>query len=262
MNKTYHFLGGLPRSGSTVLSAILNQREDTYVTPTSPMLDILIGNVSHWHASQAVIAKPNSAQLDNITRALIDGCWQHIDKPVVIDKARGWAANLPSANIIFQQPMKMVACVRDIPSIMASWLTLLRINPDNYMDGYLASKGVPVTDETRMMTMWHEMVVNCVQGMNKAMVEAPDQVCLVEYDDLVNFPVATMEGIEIFLGLTQHKYDFKNIVSTTNDDDLAAWGLAGMHTIRGSLKQTSKHPKEVLGDELYERFNFSWRNPA
>ena len=37
MNKTYHFLAGLPRSGNTLLSAILNQNPDIYSTPLSPL---------------------------------------------------------------------------------------------------------------------------------------------------------------------------------------------------------------------------------
>ena len=35
-----HFLSGLPRSGSTVLAALLNQRNDIHVTPTSGLIDI------------------------------------------------------------------------------------------------------------------------------------------------------------------------------------------------------------------------------
>ena len=46
--KTYHFLAGLPRSGSTVLASILNQNPEVYVTPTSPMLDLLVKNQDNF----------------------------------------------------------------------------------------------------------------------------------------------------------------------------------------------------------------------
>jgi len=40
MNKL-HMLAGLPRSGTTLLGAILNQNPKVYVTTTSPFVEIL-----------------------------------------------------------------------------------------------------------------------------------------------------------------------------------------------------------------------------
>jgi hypothetical protein len=39
--KTLYFLGGLPRSGSTLLGSLLNQHSDIYVSPTSPLGDVV-----------------------------------------------------------------------------------------------------------------------------------------------------------------------------------------------------------------------------
>ncbi len=39
--KTLYFLGGLPRSGSTLLGSLLNQHPDIYVSPTSPLGDVV-----------------------------------------------------------------------------------------------------------------------------------------------------------------------------------------------------------------------------
>ena len=39
--KTYHLLAGLPRSGNTLLSAILNQNPDIYSSPLSPITGML-----------------------------------------------------------------------------------------------------------------------------------------------------------------------------------------------------------------------------
>ena len=38
MNKTFYFMAGLPRSGSTLLSSILNQNPRFYSGPSSPVL--------------------------------------------------------------------------------------------------------------------------------------------------------------------------------------------------------------------------------
>ena len=38
MKKTFYFMAGLPRSGSTLLSSILNQNPRFYSGPSSPVL--------------------------------------------------------------------------------------------------------------------------------------------------------------------------------------------------------------------------------
>ena len=40
--KTYFFLAGLPRAGTTLLGAILEQNPDIYVGATSPVLELLL----------------------------------------------------------------------------------------------------------------------------------------------------------------------------------------------------------------------------
>ena len=257
--KTFHFLSGLPRSGSTVLSAILSQRPDTFCTPTSPLLDQIVANQNIWHANQCVIANPIPAQLDNITREIIARFWDFVPQPIIIDKNRGWTANMITAEILFKKPMKMIATVRDLPSIMASWLTLLRKNAGGKMDVMIYQRGLKPTDENRLNIMMAEMVQSCIDGMNRGLREAPTQIHLVEYDDLVSDPATELKKIEDFLELEPHQYDFNNIQSPTKDDDLTAWGLNGMHTINSTLKKTSKPAIEILGSELFEKYNYPWR---
>jgi len=40
--KDIYFLGGLPRSGNTLLSSILNENPSVYCSPISPLLDNLV----------------------------------------------------------------------------------------------------------------------------------------------------------------------------------------------------------------------------
>lgn len=254
IEKNFHFLSGLPRSGSTVLASILNQNPEVYTTPTSPMLDQLIENQNIWHNLQAVKANPIPVQLDNITRRLINAMWAHVPQKTIIDKNRGWGKNMPASTFLFGKEIKMVAMTRDIPSIMASWLMILRNNPNNYMDRKLIQIGLQPNDENRMLEMWHNMVKDCVKALLQAKKDASNRLLLINYDDLVQAPKETLVKIEQFLGLTGHQYDFENIINISVDDDLAAWGLQGMHTIRSKLQKTAKTPEEVLGSKLFDMF--------
>lgn len=252
--KTFYFLSGLPRSGSTVLASILNQNPDVYVTPTSPMLDLLIENQDAFWKLPSVKANPNPDQLTNVTRAMINSMWEHRTESIIIDKNRGWGKNMPASSILFEKDIKVVATVRDLPSIMASWLTLLHNNPNSHMDKTLINKGYKPTDENRMGEMWFNMVKDCMEGLVQLKKDAPDRLLLVDYDELIKNPAKILNDVVTFLNLPVYTYNILDIQNDTEDDDMVAWGLNGMHKIRPKLEKTAKNPKEVLGEELYNRF--------
>jgi hypothetical protein len=218
------------------------------------MLDILIENQNAWRRLPSFIANPNEQQLTNITRAMIHATWEHRPEPIIIDKNRGWGKNMPAATILFEKEINMIATVRDLPSIMASWLTLLHNNPNNYMTDMLRRRHLSVTDENMMHEMWNNMVKDCMESLVCAKKDAGNRLLLIDYDDLMLDSINQLRNIEVFLDLPHHTYDFNNIISSTNDDDLSAWGLEGMHTIRSQLKKTAKNPKEILGDQLFDKF--------
>jgi sulfotransferase len=252
--KTYYFLAGLPRSGSTVLASIINQRPDTYVTPTSPLLDLLIANQNTWHELPSVQANPFPAQITDITRAIIASAWEHRQESIIIDKNRGWMRNIPSAEILFNKKIKLIITTRDLPSIMASWLTLIKKNPNSYFKQHLKSQGVIYTDENIVKEMWFNMVKDCMDALQVAKSFSMDRLLLIDYNKLIDDPPECLNKIESFLELEPFQYDYNNITSDTNDNDLVAWGLEGMHKIRPSLFVTATPAIKVLGDKLYQTF--------
>jgi len=254
MEKTYHFLSGLPRSGSTVLASILNQNPDVYVTPTSPMLNVAVKMQQAWVEDPTVKANYFEEQINNLTKAILPAFWQHRPESIIIDKGRGWAKNMPNASKLFGKKIKVIVLKRDLPSIMASWLTLIRKQPGSSVDQTLISNGYAINDENRMGEMWFNMVKECMEGYQQIIRETPDQIIIVDYDDLIVNPENELKRIESFLELPKWKYDFDNIENDTVDDDLHAWGFDGLHTIRPKLEKTSKDPQEILGEELYHRF--------
>lgn len=254
IEKTFHFLSGLPRSGSTVLASLLNQNPEVFATPTSPLLDQLIINQNTWNGLLETKANPVPEQLDNLTRRLINAMWQHIPQQIIIDKNRGWGKNMPASTILFKKEIKMIATTRDLPSIMASWLILLKKNPNSLMRTRLTEMGFEYNDENIMGEMWFNMVKDCMEALKQSKIDAGNRLLLVNYDELISNPEQTMKNIEQFLDLPKHTYDFNNIKNDTSDDDLTAWGLQGMHQIRPKLSKTALDPKIVLGEELYNRF--------
>ena len=254
MKQKLHFISGLPRSGSTVLSSILNQNPSIYVTPTSPMLNVAVKMQEAWREDPTVKANYFEEQARNLTKAILPAFWQHRPEQIIIDKGRGWAKNMPTVNALFGEKIKVVVITRDLPSIMASWLTIIKNQPNCYIDKEIIQKGFAATDENRMAEMWFNMVKECMEGLQQIRKDVPDQILEVSYDDIVSNPSQVLSNIETFLELPNFEYDFENIQNDTNDDDYIAWGFDKLHTIRPKLEKISKDPRDILGEELYNRF--------
>ena len=83
------FLASLPRSGSTLLTSLLNQRPDVYATPTSNLSRTMGAAVKTWE--QEPTTKASGGEEDDIIRILqgIQNARYNTDK-LVFDKSRNW----------------------------------------------------------------------------------------------------------------------------------------------------------------------------
>jgi hypothetical protein len=89
------FLSSLPRSGSTLLTSLLNQRPDTYASPTSNLFDTMGAAVQMWEQNPTTQA--SSGKQEDIVRILEGIMTNRYDTDkIVFDKSRGW----PSPRII------------------------------------------------------------------------------------------------------------------------------------------------------------------
>lgn len=268
MDKTFHFLSGLPRSGNTVVSSILNQNPDIYSSPLSPICEYL------WVLHNASINNEN--YIRNIdksgTRAIMSGLlennYQQVDKPIIFDREKNWGtpANLSLIKEYFTNEPKIVYTVRPIVEILASFLSLNTEWIDrNIFESRWTYKGYLSKDDNRcdyLMRPYGEMdqdllVLNeIVKPENKGIFH------IVEYDDLINNPQEIMNGIYGFIGIESFKHNFNNIVKIEKDDDTLIGMPADLHKVRPELKKMSYKPEDVLSDYVLNKYSNMeiWRN--
>lgn len=256
IEKKFFFLAGIPRSGSTVLASILNQNPALYVTPTSPMLDLLFLNEQEWRQLPSVKQAPDHQQVLNISNAIINGCWEHVPQNIIIDKHRAWGRNLSIIPKVFNQEPKLLLTVRDIPATIASFITLTqKHNGPTILDQMLAERGLLGTMSNKVGLILENFIADPLDSARTAFVNHRKNVCLIEYDKLMQSPDETLAEIYEFLEIPLIKHDLNNIVCQTQDDDLVAWGMSGLHQIRSTLKSVAKNPAEVIGQHLVDRIN-------
>lgn len=257
IEKQFYFMAGMPRSGSTLLQSILNQNPTIYGTPTSPMIDLLFLNEQEWRVCPSVVANPFPIQLESISESIINGCWEHVPQNIIIDKHRAWGRNLGAIEKIFKVKPKVIMTVRDVPSVLASFMRLLRnskTNP-NYIDKNLLMRRISLTDENRVDMLWKNFVFDPWDSFKTAYETDKTSLLLVDYDCLINDKENIMKKVYEFLELPYFQHDFNNIQNNTVDDDLMAWGLEDLHTIRPKLEKTCDTPQNVLGEQIYKKYH-------
>lgn len=236
MQKTLHFLSGIPRSGSTVLAAILNQNPATHVSTTSGLVHALDSLANTWH-SQGLLNEndPTREKLAQTMRGMIDAFYENTDCPVVIDKGRGWPLPVimtAMRQVLGRQP-KIIATVRPVPDCMASFVRVAKpLDLDDFIyDGQLA-------DHLKAAYL----------ALENGYRALPECFLFVEYDNLIADPKHELARIHEFLELGPYEYDFEHIDgSTVQEDDENLHGYDGMHDIKPVLaRQHSDNPKTVL----------------
>ncbi|SFL40573.1 sulfotransferase [Nitrosomonas aestuarii] len=128
----FHFISGLPRSGSTLLSAILRQNPRFHASMTSGLGALVGGAMQIMSPGSEVALTLQTDQRENILRSLFNSYYQGIvDRPIIFDTNRVWTARMPLLAGLFPDA-KVIACVRDVSWIMDSLERQVRKNPYHF----------------------------------------------------------------------------------------------------------------------------------
>lgn len=260
MHKTYFFESGLPRSGSTLLSAILNQNPDIHCGAISPVLEIMYYTEQYFEGSEQALAYPKPEQHHKIISSVIDNYYSDVDKSIVVDKCRAWPNNVDRIQEYLAKDPKILCPVRDVLEILASFIQMIHRNSNqvSFVDKALKDYGYEVNDDNRCdYLMSPEGIVDqSLYAFGEGFVKGCEKYMhIIEYNDLVNSPEETMRKVYQFLEIPHYKHDFSNVSHKYRERDNEIYGLSDMHEIRKQVKKTSKRPEEVLSDYVLNKYS-------
>ncbi len=263
----FFFMSSIPRSGSTVLAAILNQNPNLFVTPTSPLLDLMTKVEGSWKSIPQTSAWYDPQQKINVCRGIFRSIYEHIPRPYVIDKHRAWIKNIPTLNMMLGYPAKFIFTVRDLDEVTASYMILVNrareSGRDNFIDARLRELGLEPTVSNSVDVILGTLEEH-FRDLHMAMHSHREQIHLIEYNDLLSKPEHVVQSVYQFLQIPPHAHEFQQIQPLIEEDD-TFWGLDGLHKIRPELKRASPRPAEVLGEPVSERVRAMraefWRQP-
>ncbi len=261
--KEYYFMAGLPRSGSTLLSSILNQNPRFYSGPSSPVLSTMFAIEDHLLKDELFHGYPKLEQANQIVSNIIRQYYSDVTQNVIIDKNRAWTARVPYIEGYIRQKAKIICPVRDIDEILTSMIVMIRRNPYkegnlriNFIDEQLIKLNIPLSDDNRCEYIASpdgilgQSLNAIIEGFNQGF---GDRIHFVEYKDITNNPEETLGKLYEFLGEEYYEHTFDNLANHNRENDMQTYGLADMHEVRKQLKNTAPSPKEILSPYILEK---------
>ena len=228
MIKNFIGLSGLPRTGSTLLSAILSQNPEIHAEGNSAVCQLM------WDMQRSVFGTANqqliaSSRLNTgieLIKNIPNIYYKNITASTVIDKCRSWTLpdNMDMLNKYFEHKPKVLVLERPFVEIVRSYVALRLRN--NY-------QGNP---EEGLLDAWSEPIMRSYEGVKWAKANNNGEFLFIQYDDLLFDSKSTINKIYEFCELESFEHDFNNIINKYPEND-EVYGMLGQHDIRPTLNK-------------------------
>ena len=234
-----YFLASIPRSGSTLLASLLEQREDTYVSPTSNLGMVMGEVVRCFQNDPANIAGGcDTDELFRTLMAMVEAKYSGRIESVIFDKGRLWAdPNIMATMMRVLGDVKIVATVRPLADCVASFYEIEKST-------------VPIKEWVKSSQLMEHFRIS-YNALKNGYEKYPENFCIVEYSDLCNHTQRELDRVADFIGISH--VTFSPTIQQVNEND-NAWNIKDLHKLEPEIKVTEQDAKVILGDEMYEHF--------
>jgi sulfotransferase len=259
-----HFISGLPRSGTTLLSALLLQNPRFHAGVTTGVFQLLTTVQPLLSARSEFHTFINDTKRLAVQRGIITNYYDDVHREkVVFDTNRLWTSKLATIAALFPKA-KVICCVRSVSWILDSIERLLERNPleASRLFNFDATTNVYTRAEMMTSSAPTGFIGGPYSGLREAFYGShSDKLILVTYDSLTRAPESTLAAIYDFIGEPPHAHDLKNVQFSTDVYD-ASIGLAGLHRVTRAVEH--KPRKTILPPDLFQRHEASefWKDPG
>ena len=127
MNKQIYFLTGLPRSGNTLLSSIVNKNKSVKITANS-ILPTILYSLKELKNNNIFLNFPDHKSFDNVLFNVFNNYYKNWNCDIIIDRGPwGTPANLNILKTIFDE-LKFIILHRPVLEILASFIKIEKPN--------------------------------------------------------------------------------------------------------------------------------------
>lgn len=253
MGHSYHFISGLPRSGSTLLSAILRQNPRFHAGMSSPVAALHEGIIGQVSAGSEIATMVSVEQRARILRGLFDLYYEDRSEEVIFDTNRAWTAQIDSIATLFPEA-KIICTVRDVNWVLDSMERQYRANAfENTRLFDNPAERATVYTRTESLAGSNRLVGFAYQALREACWgEHAERLVIVDYELLVAHPGRVVGLIYEFLGEAPFSHDFDHVEydEPAFDEQL---GLRGLHKVREKVAPHRR--RTILPPDLFDRYS-------
>jgi len=250
-----HFMSGLPRSGSTLLAALLRQNPRFHASMSSGLHALVAANLQIMSAGTETSLLMTPEQRPRILKALVESYYEGVtDRPVIFDTNRAWSARMPLIADLFPEA-RVIACVRDVSWVLDSLERLIRRDPyeNTRLFGGDGGGGATVYSRVEALTRPNRLVGYPWAALKEAFYgEQADRLLVVDYEYLCRAPEQVLRLIYGFLDEPWYDgHDFETVAFDAPAFD-EALGLAGLHRVRPRVAFEER--RSILPPDLFQKY--------
>ncbi len=252
MAARFHFISGLPRSGSTLLAGILRQNPRFYAAMSSPVAGLINGALEQMGAGSEFYPFFNEDTRKRMCLALFEAYYaDHQNREVIFDTNRLWTARLHQLVELFDD-FKVICCVRNPAWIMDSFERIYRKNPFDYSRMYSSASRMTVYSRCESQINAGGTVGSAWTALKEAYYgEFSDRLLLVDYDLLTQHPARTIELLYQFLDEPEYEHDFNNVEYQEEAFD-SNLGVKGLHSVKRKVEFIPR--RSILPPDLFAKY--------
>lgn len=236
MTNSIFFLSGLPRTGATLFTSILDQNPNTHTEGNSSLCQFMWDVQCSSRNIEQVYNKPNfpGKFLSKIPEIFYEG----VDKNI-IDKCRSWSIpeNIDMINNYITKDFKMIIMIRPIIEIVKSFV-------------YIRNQNGWEDSEFGLLDEDSDPIMRSLNGVRYANSINNGQFLFISYDELIEDTAKTIDRVYDFFGWERFDHYLSNIVNNNPEPDFLI-NMSGLHTIRDTIGR--REIDVSLSKELYEK---------
>jgi sulfotransferase len=240
--KKYIFFGGLPRTGSTLLSSILDQNPDIYAGPNSPVCQLMWDTLQIFQYDERCRDYPKPHIYNLMMSNIIRQYYSDRPETYIIDKCRTWGtkANLTMIKRFITNDIKIIYTIRPILEILSSFMILIRKNK------------IKINENKECDRIVKQVLIHTYDGIHN--LEKDDNrkyVYFINYDEIVKDIAAVIKKIYSFLDIPFFQHDFNNIINKYHSN---TEHNPELHKIRPIINKVSPKPEDILSDYIINKY--------
>ncbi|MEP1554872.1 MAG: sulfotransferase [Paraglaciecola sp.] len=260
MAPQFHFISGLPRSGSTLFSALLRQNPAFYADISSPVMGLVDGVIGQTSVGSEMASLVSEERKVAVTKGIFTNYYSDVHKPVIFDTNRGWTTRLSLLDMLFPQS-KVICLARNVAWVLDSMERQIRKSPmentklfsNSQQRSTVYSRVEAMASQNGLVGFaWHALRDGCFS-------DYANNLLIMDYDLLARKPAAVMQGVYQFLELPLFEHNFENVEfdSPAFDQNL---GIEGLHRVHKEVMPRER--ETILPPELFEKYSnmMFWRD--